>query len=205
MPDKSPKRLPGRPKQADTKISVQQTIILTASKLFKEYGYETVTLQQIGKRCNVSKPTIYYHFASKPELFKVAMITMFQNVRRVTSDFLDHAEHLEDGLIRLAEARLANPHAEVETMIREAEPFLEKNQIQEIREAEARIHEVLATHFQLAMDQQTLREDDPMFLAETFSTLMLMGNRENTPQKYESNLALGQRLVGIFLRGAKST
>jgi oligoendopeptidase F len=90
-------------------------------------------------------------------------------------------------------------------MIREAEPFLEKNQIQEIREAEARIHEVLATHFQLAMDQQNLREDDPMFLAETFSTLMLMGNRENTPQKYESNLALGQRLVGIFLRGAKST
>lgn len=205
MPDKSPKRLPGRPKQADTQISVQQTIILTASELFKEYGYETVTLQQIGKRCNVSKPTIYYHFASKPELFKVAMITMFQNVRRVTSDFLDQAEHLEEGLIRLAEARLANPHAEVETMIREAEPFLEKNQIQEIREAEARIHEVLSTHFQLAMDQQTLRKDDPMFLAETFSTLMLMGNRENTTQKYESNLALGQRLVGIFLRGTKFT
>ncbi|WP_153978840.1 TetR/AcrR family transcriptional regulator [Paenibacillus xylanilyticus] len=205
MPDKSPKRLPGRPKQADTQISVQQTIILTASKLFMEYGYETVTLQQIGKRCNVSKPTIYYHFASKPELFKVAMITMFQNVRRVTSDFLDQSEHLEDGLIRLAEARLANPHAEVETMIREAEPFLEKNQIQEIREAEARIHDVLASHFQLGIDQQILREDDPMFLAETFSTLMLMGNRENTTQKYESNLALGQRLVGIFLRGAKST
>jgi len=34
---------------------------------------------------------------------------------------------------------------------------------------------------------------------------MLMGNRENTPQKYESNLALGRRLVGIFLRGARST
>ncbi|MEO2202888.1 helix-turn-helix domain-containing protein [Paenibacillus pabuli] len=205
MPENSSKRMPGRPKQTDNEISIQQTIILTASKLFKEYGYETVTLQHIGKRCNVSKPTIYYHFASKPELFKVAMITMFQNVRRVTSDLLDDAEHLEDGLIRLAEARLANPHAEVETMIREAEPFLEENQVQEIREAEVRIHEVLATHFRLAMDQQTLREDDPMFLAETFSTLMLMGNRENTPQKYESNLALGRRLVGIFLRGAKST
>ena len=205
MPEKSSKRMPGRPKQTDNEISIQQTIILTASKLFKEYGYETVTLQQIGKRCNVSKPTIYYHFASKPELFKVAMITMFQNVRRVTSDLLDDAEHLEDGLIRLAEARLANPHAEVETMIREAEPFLEENQVQEIREAEVRIHEVLATHFRLAMDQQTLRKDDPMFLAETFSTLMLMGNRENTPQKYESNLALGRRLVGIFLRGARST
>jgi len=205
MPEKSSKRMPGRPKQTDNEISIQQTIILTASKLFKEYGYETVTLQQIGKRCNVSKPTIYYHFASKPELFKVAMITMFQNVRRVTSDLLDDAEHLEDGLVRLAEARLANPHAEVETMIREAEPFLEENQVQEIREAEVRIHEVLATHFRLAMDQQTLRKDDPMFLAETFSTLMLMGNRENTPQKYESNLALGRRLVGIFLRGARST
>lgn len=204
MPENPVKRLRGRPKQADNDISIQQTIIYTASTLFKEYGYEAVSLQQIGKQCGVSKPTIYYHFASKPELFKVAMTTMLNNVRKVTSHLLNEADHLGHGLVRLAEARLANPHAEIETMMREAESFLDEEQVREIREAELQIHELLAEHFRLAMNQQILREEDPMFLAETFSTMMLMGNRENNPQKYESHLVLAQKIVTLFLQGAKS-
>ncbi|MFX3649845.1 MAG: hypothetical protein ACE3K2_10495 [Paenibacillus sp.] len=50
------------------------------------------------------------------------------------------------------EARRAKPHAEIVTMLREAEHH---------------IHEVLATHFQRAMDEDRLRTDDPYFLAET--------------------------------------
>ncbi|WFR61259.1 helix-turn-helix domain containing protein [Paenibacillus amylolyticus] len=201
--ENSHKRLPGRPKQGDDEISVQQTIIHTASKLFMEYGYETVSLQQIGKACNVSKPTIYYHFSSKPELFTAAITTMLQNVSRLTSHMLDQAENLESGLVRLAEARLANPHAEIETMLREAEPFLDHAQIQDIREAEHHIHDVLATHFQRAMDENRLRTDDPFFLAETFSMMMLMGNREDNLHKYGSHFSLGQRLVELFMRGAQ--
>ncbi|XOJ02011.1 TetR/AcrR family transcriptional regulator [Paenibacillus polymyxa] len=203
MTEKSHKRLPGRPKHGNDDISIQQTIIQTASQLFMEYGYETVTLQQIGKTCSVSKPTIYYHFTSKPELFKVAFTTMLQNVSRLTSHILDQAENLESGLVRLAEARLGNPHAEIETMLREAEPFLEPAQIQDIRNAEHQIHEVLASHFQRAMDENRLRTDDPFFLAETFSTLMLMGNREDNLHKYGSNFSLGKKLVDIFIRGAQ--
>ncbi|AIQ47364.1 TetR family transcriptional regulator [Paenibacillus sp. FSL R7-0273] len=204
MPEKPAKRLPGRPKQANTDISIYQTIISTASALFKEHGYEAVSLQQIGKQCGVSKQAIYYHFASKPELFSVAMTTMLQNIRTVTSRLLDDAGQLEQGLVLLAEARLANPHAEMVTMMREAEPFLEKSQLHAIREAEQQIHELLAGHFRLAISRNFLREEDPMFLAESFSTLMLMGNRESTLPKYESPLVLGQKLVALFLQGAKA-
>ena len=142
-----------------------------------------VTLQQIGKKCGVSKPTIYYHFAGKADLFVAAMTTMLQNVRKITALMLDEADDLHKGLIRLTEARLANPHGEIEMMMREAEPFLEQEQVHAIREAEHQIHEVLAAHFQRAMDQKTFREEDPLFLAEAFSTLMLMGNREHDRQK----------------------
>ncbi|MNW69142.1 hypothetical protein D3C74_480820 [compost metagenome] len=62
---------------------------------------------------------------------------------------------------------------------------------------------MLAIHFQRAMDENRLRMDDPFFLAETFSTMMLMGNREDNLNKYGSNLSLGQRLVDIFIRGAQ--
>ncbi|WP_145330888.1 TetR/AcrR family transcriptional regulator [Paenibacillus xylanexedens] len=205
MPEQVPKRLRGRPKQTDNDISMQQTIIYTASTLFKEFGYEMVTLQQIGKKCGVSKPTIYYHFAGKADLFVAAMTTMLQNVRKITSLMLHEAEHLRDGLIRLAEARLANPHGEIEMMMREAESFLEEEQIHAIREAERQIHEVLASHFRQAMDQKIFREEDPMFLAEAFSTLMLMGNREYDQQKYESHHVMAEKIVRVFLEGVTRT
>lgn len=40
----------------------------TAIKLFKEYGYEKVTIQQICKACQITKRTFYYHFESKSAL-----------------------------------------------------------------------------------------------------------------------------------------
>ena len=203
MPEQAPKRSRGRPKQTNNDISIQQTIIYTASTLFKEFGYEMVTLQQIGKKCGVSKPTIYYHFAGKSDLFRAAMTTMLQNVRKITALMLDEAEHLQEGLIQLAETRLANPHGEIETMMREAEPLLEEEQIHAIREAEHQIHEVLASHFKQAMDQQLFREEDPLFLAEAFSTLMLMGNREYDCQKYKSHRVLAEKIVRVFIEGVR--
>ncbi|MGO4527998.1 TetR/AcrR family transcriptional regulator [Paenibacillus sp. 2TAF8] len=205
MPEQVPKRLRGRPKQTDNDISMQQTIIYTASTLFKEFGYEMVTLQQIGKKCGVSKPTIYYHFAGKADLFVAAMTTMLQNVRKITAHMLDEAEHLQEGLIQLAEARLANPHGEIEMMMREAESLLEQEQIHAIREAEHQIHEVLAAHFKKAMDQNIFREEDPLFLAEAFSTLMLMGNREHERQKNESHRVLAEKIVLVFLKGVTTS
>ncbi|MNE46677.1 hypothetical protein D3C80_1410270 [compost metagenome] len=90
-------------------------------------------------------------------------------------------------------------------MMREAEKFLEEGQILAIREAEQDIHDLLADYFRLGMNRQLLREEDPLFLAETFSTLMLMGNREDASRKYESPLILGHKLVSLFLQGAKAT
>ncbi|MHA7963242.1 TetR/AcrR family transcriptional regulator [Paenibacillus sp. CAU 1782] len=195
-------RAPGRPKHAKDDLPIQEMIIQTASKRFMEYGYEPVSLHQIAEACHVSKPSIYYHFTSKPELFKVAVTTVLNHVHEHIARILAEAEHLEAGLVSVAEARLTNPHAEIETMLREAEPFLNEEQIHEIRGAEHHIYQVLADHFKEAMDNRILRANDPMFLAHTFSAMMLLGNRKDTLQKYESNLALAKEIVGIFLRGA---
>lgn len=45
--------------------STKENIRETAIQLFKEYGYEKVTVQQICKTCHITKRTFYYHFASK--------------------------------------------------------------------------------------------------------------------------------------------
>ena len=88
-----------------------------------ENGYESVSLQQIAKACQVTKASIYYHFTNKPELFKIAVTTILDKAYASTHR-LQEADTLESGLIWVAEAKIARPHAEMETMMREAEPFI---------------------------------------------------------------------------------
>lgn len=43
-------------------------IITTALGLFKEFGYDKVTLNQICDACGITKPIFYYHLSSKEEI-----------------------------------------------------------------------------------------------------------------------------------------
>lgn len=45
--------------------STKENIRNNAIQLFKEYGYENVTIQQICKASHITKRTFYYHFDSK--------------------------------------------------------------------------------------------------------------------------------------------
>ena len=80
----------------------------------------------------------------------------------------------------MAEAKIARPHAEMETMMREAEPFLSQEQMAAIREAEQRIHEVLAEYISQAMQSGELRTGNAMLMAQAFSAMLMLGNREDT-------------------------
>ncbi|MCM3785522.1 TetR/AcrR family transcriptional regulator [Neobacillus mesonae] len=198
-------RTPGRPKQTTDQIPIQETILKTASRLFMENGYEPVSLAQIAKICNVTKASIYYHFTSKPELFKIAVTTMLNGGYRATAKFLDESDTLEQGLLRVAEAKIARPHAEMETILREAEAFLSPEQIKEIRDSEHRIYEVMAGHFEEAMRQGVLREANAMLLAQAFTAMLMLGNREDTRNEYATPLDLARELVNLFFQGAKQT
>ncbi len=57
---------PGRPK--DT--AKREEIVVAATDLFMEKGYELTSMEAVAKRANVSKLTIYSHFADKTELFR---------------------------------------------------------------------------------------------------------------------------------------
>lgn len=195
-------RNPGRPKAAADQAPVQDTILWTASMLFMENGYESVSLQQIAKACQVTKASIYYHFTSKPELFKIAVTTILKKAYASTSRFLEEADTLESGLIRVAEAKIAKPHAEMETMMREAEPFLSKEQMAAIREAEQRIHEVLSERFNQAMLAGELRKGNAMLMAQAFSAMLMLGNREDTRSGYASPHEMAVEIVDLFMHGA---
>ncbi len=51
---------------SETKIKIFES----AAKLFAEKGYNGVSMREISAKSGVSKPTIYYYFESKEEIYK---------------------------------------------------------------------------------------------------------------------------------------
>jgi AcrR family transcriptional regulator len=65
------------PKQSDTK----ERIRAAARQLFAEKGVQRTSLQDIAAKLGITKPALYYHFASREEL-----------VRSIISPFIDESE-----------------------------------------------------------------------------------------------------------------
>ncbi|MCG7383893.1 TetR/AcrR family transcriptional regulator [Paenibacillus sp. ACRRY] len=198
----SPSRSPGRPKAGTDQTSVQSKILMTASQLFMEYGYEPVSLQQIASLCHVTKASIYYHFSSKPELFTVAITRMMAMGQQQTALRLEEPGSLQQRLENVAAAKMQQSHVDTETMMREAESYLNADQLAQIREAETQIFDVLATHFKREMDSGYLRPASPMLLAQAFTSLLMLANREDVRSMNGSIEDLAHELVSLFLDGA---
>ncbi|MDQ0173769.1 TetR/AcrR family transcriptional regulator [Paenibacillus tundrae] len=195
-------RSPGRPKAGSDQASTQSKILMTASKLFMEHGYEPISLQQIASQCQVTKASIYYHFSSKPELFTTAITRMMAMAMQQTARRLDEPGSLRQRLENVAEVKMEQFHIDTETMMREAETYLNEEQLAQIRGAEIQIYEVLAVHFQREMDHGYLRPANSMLLAHAFTSLLMLANREDVRNMHANIAELAQQLVALFLNGA---
>ena len=74
------KKLTSRTKQAD---ATRKRIYNTAIRLFKQHGYEQVSVSQIAKAADVGIGTFYHYYESKIELF----MKIFVNVEDYFSEF----------------------------------------------------------------------------------------------------------------------
>lgn len=50
------------------KLTTKEILIECAITLFKEYGYDNITIKRICEEANITKTTFYYHYKSKEEL-----------------------------------------------------------------------------------------------------------------------------------------
>jgi AcrR family transcriptional regulator len=48
-------------------------IINEAMRLFGHYGYDSVTIKQLAKACDITEPALYRHFSSKEEIYSAVL------------------------------------------------------------------------------------------------------------------------------------
>ena len=61
--------------------NLKQKILKEAAKLFSEFGFLGVSMEDIAKKLGTSKTALYYHFKNKKELYLNVLEDTFENLK----------------------------------------------------------------------------------------------------------------------------
>jgi TetR/AcrR family transcriptional repressor of mexJK operon len=201
--------------RADRKRKV---LLLAATELFLDNGYDNTSMDEVAAKAAVSKPTVYKYFSDKERLFA-------EIVRATTGEI--------DGLMRMVTETMAGQTSAEPGLLVLAHRFitvLMQPRILRLRrlvmansdrfpdvgrswyeEGFERVLGTLATTFQSLADRKLLRVDDPLLAANHFVGMLLWIpiNRAMFTGDHHSNRDELERFavaaVGAFLAGYGST
>jgi TetR/AcrR family transcriptional regulator len=167
-------------------------------RLFQLKGYRGVTIDDLCTRCRLSKPTLYYYFKDKENLF----VNVLQHRLSGFHAAADRSGPLSERLSSVAEAILDSFQTEYSTILRDREHIRKPENLKKIREAFHReLFEPLNAIMQAGIDQGKLKADSSDTL-----TLVFLGIINNFIGKAAdmaiTNSALAQKLTVYFLEGA---
>jgi AcrR family transcriptional regulator len=72
---------PGRDDRPGDDASTREKILDVALDLFTSQGFDGTSMREIAERLHISKPAIYYHFASKEEILTALHLRVHESVR----------------------------------------------------------------------------------------------------------------------------
>jgi len=75
-----------RPRTKEKEVRIQE-IERAAKKVFFKKGYQKSSIDEIAKKADISKGTIYLYFKNKEDLYMSLMLPMFQEVTRLLKEF----------------------------------------------------------------------------------------------------------------------
>jgi len=78
------------------------TKILSASaELFRQYGFKTITMDDIARRAGISKKTLYQHFANKEEVVNESLIWYKQHMTTNCEAQIEGSENAIEAMVRM--------------------------------------------------------------------------------------------------------
>lgn len=196
----------------------RSAIIEAATELFKEFGYERSSMNELAKRLGGSKATLYGYFPSKEELFSaVVRKSAMSHLLEATETLRQGAESrssLESTLVAFAEKLLrvivndSDAMAVYRMVVAEAGRSDIGQLFHESGPRESMV--ALARWLDTAMDRGYLRKADATILAQQFTALVTAEISGRVYQRNPLAVALpairqmAKRAVELFLTGAAS-
>lgn len=167
-------------------------------RLFQQKGYRGVTVDELCLRCGITKPTLYYYFQDKENLF----VQVLQYRLRGFHKEVERPGSLAQRLQYVAANILESFQTEYSTLLRDREHLKKPENLNRIRDSfRGELFGPLFSLMQTGIDQGQLRPDNPEVL-----TLVFLGIVNNFIGKAAElgvdNAALARKLTAYFLSGA---
>jgi AcrR family transcriptional regulator len=165
--------------------------------LFQQKGYRGVTLDELCSRCHLSKPTLYYYFQDKENLFVQVLQYKLHGFRAAIEQPGTLAERLEN----VAAVILESFQTEYSVLLHDREHIKKPENLKKIRDAfHSELFGPLITMTQFGIDRSELKEDKAETLALIFLGILnnFIGKAAEMNMK---NTLLAKNLTEYFLNG----
>jgi AcrR family transcriptional regulator len=164
--------------------------------LFQQKGYRGVSIDELCMRCGLTKPTLYYYFHDKENLFVQVLRYRLKGFHQV----INQPGTIQARLECTASTILESFHAEYSLLLRDMEHIKRPDNQAVVNESfQSEMVEPIVTLMQNGINEGVLAPQDPAFLAQVF---MGMINAFISRHQTFKNQQVARQLVEFFLRGA---
>ncbi|MCW3122864.1 MAG: TetR/AcrR family transcriptional regulator [Flavipsychrobacter sp.] len=78
-----------------------EKILGASAELFSQYGFKTITMDDIARRAGISKKTLYQHFANKQEVVNESVVWYKNNTTNSCTMVLESAENAVEAMVKI--------------------------------------------------------------------------------------------------------
>jgi len=174
-----------------------ERILRDGWELFQQKGYLGVSVEELCQRCEITKPTLYYYFQSKENLFVEVLIHRLQGFHEV----IEQPGDLKERLKRIATAMFDGFQKEYSYLVRDLEHIKLPENCQRVEAAFAAEIFIPLTGLMDSAIRAGQLQGNPRFLTQVFGGLV-DSFIARADEFNMTNEKLAKQLVEFFLRGA---
>jgi AcrR family transcriptional regulator len=169
--------------------------------LFQQKGYRGVSVDEICLQCGLTKPTLYYYFEDKEDLFVQVLLHKLQGFHRAG----EMPGTLMEKLQRTAVSILDSFQTEYSSLLRDREHLKRAENLKKIKDAfHAEFFQPLNEIIGSGIESGEIADQNPEML--TLAFLGIINNFIGRGKETETtNSVLASGLTDLFLKGAGSS
>lgn len=95
---------PDSPRRWDTLVGLEAKIVREAVRLFATRGYHGTSIRELAEACGCTKPSLYYYFRSKEQLYRDVAGFELQRIESMIRQVLDAGGSVRDRMIQFVGA-----------------------------------------------------------------------------------------------------
>lgn len=184
-------------------LNARERVLTVAEMLFRQHGYNVVTMRDIAEEVGIRQASLHYHFPSKEQLFITVIEQVFERHRNGLHRALNEAgSDLRTQLYAASSWFISQPPIHFLSLMHTDMPVLSKEQNQRLSLiAQQSIFEPISQAFIMAQEQGQIRYVKPNILAGFFLSIMDGINYASTLPETSSKDVMASQMVSVLLDG----